>query len=76
MTWYSLSLAGDIEKVNQAAWQSAWEVSQAKTRIDYGSAIFKKIGVKDGLTLYFTPSAQPWPKRSAQSRAANHRRGA
>ena len=58
MNWYRLSLVGDIEKVNQAAWQSAWEVSQVKAHIDYSSAIFKKIDAGDGLTLYFTPSAQ------------------
>ena len=75
MSWYRLSLTGHIEKVNQVAWQSAWAGSQAMARIDYASAIFKKIDDRDGLTLYFTPSAQslahafgampcgkPWPK--------------
>jgi hypothetical protein len=57
MTWYRLSLVGDIEKVNQAAWHSAWEVSRAKARVDYGTAIFYKVDGRNGLTLYFTPSA-------------------
>lgn len=57
MTWYRLSLEGDVEKINQAAWQSGWEVSQAEARID-SSAIFKKIDGGNGLILYFTPAAR------------------
>ena len=58
MSWYRLGLVGNIEKVNQAAWYSAWQVSKAKSRVDYGRAIFYKVAGRNGLTLYFTPSAQ------------------
>ena len=74
MTWYRLSLVGDVEEINQVAWQSAWEASQSKELIDHSSAIFGKVAGGKGLTLYFTPSSQllaktfgatpcskPWP---------------
>jgi len=58
MTWYSLVLAEDIQHIAEEAWQLAWEVSQAESRHDHGSAIFKKVGPDGRLVLLFTPSSQ------------------
>jgi hypothetical protein len=58
MTWYSLVLAEDNQDLSEAAWQLAWQVSQAETHHDHGNAIFKKTGPDDRLVLFFTPSSQ------------------
>lgn len=58
MTWYSLGLAGGLEDISEDAWHLAWEISQAETGRDHGSAIFKKVGPDHRLNLYFTPSSQ------------------
>lgn len=56
--WFSLELMHALDQaVVEASWKLYWDVSRASVGADAGSAIFGLNG-RQGLTLYFTPSAE------------------
>jgi hypothetical protein len=56
-SWYSLDLTEGVAELVEDVWKMAWEVSQSVGEPDYSNAIFQKIRLGKGLTLYFSPTA-------------------